>query len=222
MIKKVIKLVSRLNIPTIYFNLKYLPLRQACFLPILVSRRTYLKVVSGKIEINAPLKTGLIQIGYGGVGIFDKERSRTIWEVSGTVMFNGKCNIGHGSKISVSSSGTLSLGSNFVITAETSIIVQTRVEFGDNCLLSWDSLIMDTDFHKIKNDFGIQINSPKPVLVGNNVWIGCRCLVLKGAQIPSNSIVGANSLVSKVLDKQNALYAGNPCKLIKENVNWEP
>ncbi|SDG37019.1 transferase hexapeptide (six repeat-containing protein) [Dyadobacter soli] len=164
---------------------------------------------------------GLIQIGYGKIGIFDEKRSRTIWEVSGTVVFNGTCNIGHGSKISVASTGSLSFGEDFFITAETSIVAQLNIEFGKNCLISWDTLIMDSDLHKIKNEHGLEINAPQPVLIGDDVWIGCRCLVLKGAKIPNNSIIGASSLVSKALEKENALYAGSPCKLIKENVSWE-
>ena len=221
MIKNVIKLISRLNFKTLYFNLKYLPLRQALLLPILVSRRTYLRNTSGKIKINGPLRTGLIRIGYGNIGIFDEKRSRTIWEVAGTVIFNGTCNIGHGSKISVASTGSLSFGENFAITAETSIITKLNIEFGDNCLLSWDTLIMDSDFHKIKNEVGSEINAPQPISIGDDVWIGCRCLVLKGAKIPNNSIIGASSLVNKPLGKENSLYAGSPCKLIKENVSWE-
>ncbi|MGG7662162.1 acyltransferase [Dyadobacter sp. BHUBP1] len=221
MIKNVIKLISRLNFKTIYFNLKYLPLRQALLLPILVSKRTYLRNTSGKIKINAPLRTGLIRIGYGNIGIFDEKRSRTIWEVNGTVIFNGTCNIGHGSKISVSSTGSLSFGENFAITAETSIITKLNIGFGDNCLLSWDTLIMDSDLHKIKNEVGSEINAPQPISIGDNVWIGCRCLILKGAKIPNNTIIGASSLVNKPLDKENSLYAGSPCKLIKENVSWE-
>lgn len=39
---------------------------------------------------------------------------------------------------------------------------------------------MDTDFHKIKNEDGVQINTNSPVLIGDHVWIGCRALILKG------------------------------------------
>ena len=66
-----------------------------------------MRVTGGKIIIDCPISTGLIQFGYGNVGVFDNKKSRSIWEVSGTVIFKGKCNIGHGSKISVGDCGKL-------------------------------------------------------------------------------------------------------------------
>jgi acetyltransferase-like isoleucine patch superfamily enzyme len=174
----------------------------------------------GNIIFDCPIKTGMINIGYGEVGIFDKKVSRSIWQVSGTVIFKGKVHIGHGSKLSVG--GTLILGNNFVITAESSIVASNKVEFGENCLLSWDILIMDTDFHKIKDSSDNVINAPTPITIGNKVWIGCRCLILKRATIPDNSIIGANSLISKRLKKENAIYAGQPARVLKEDITWTP
>lgn len=68
-----IKFFQRINLKTIYFNLKYLPFKQAVKLPILVSNKVYLKSLLGKIIIECPISTGLIQIGYGEVGIFDNK-----------------------------------------------------------------------------------------------------------------------------------------------------
>ncbi len=164
----------------------------------------------------------MIEIGFGRVGIFDEKISRTIWEVAGQVIFHGSADIGHGSKISVGSSGTLIIGDNFRISAETAIVAFTKIEFGQNCLLSWDTLIMDTDFHKIKNKEGDIINSPKPIIVGDHVWVGCRNLILKGSKIPNNSIIAANSILSKTLLKENCLYGGAPIKCLKEDVSWGP
>lgn len=219
--RKILKLLAKINMKTIYFNIKYLPFNQAIKLPILISRRVYLRKTSGAIIILHPIKPGLIKIGYGDIGIFDDKHSRSIWEVSGKVIFKGKANIGHGSKISVGNNGILQLGNNFAISAESSIVAFSKVEFGDNCLLSWDVLVMDTDFHLIKDEKGNIINQPQPIIFGNNVWVGCRNLILKGTKIPDNCVIAANSLVSKELTVKNSLYAGNPIKLLKENIRWE-
>lgn len=141
--------------------------------------------------------------------------------MSGTVIFKGHCRLGHGTKISVENTGKLILGNNFVITAETSIVASTEIQFGKDCLLSWDILIMDTDFHKLKDESGNIFNSPKPIIIGNRVWIGCRSIVLKGTSIPDNCVIGANSTVSKPLENENGLYVGSPSKLVKENISWE-
>jgi acetyltransferase-like isoleucine patch superfamily enzyme len=219
--KNIFKYLFSLNFKTIYFNLKYFPFCQAICLPVLISSKTYLKEVRGKCIIQSELKPGLIKIGFGNVGIFDRKTSRTVWEVSGTIIFGGKTNIGHGSKICVGNSGTLTINENFTITAESTIVCYDKIEFGRNCLLSWDILIMDTDLHHIKNKDGEIINSDKPVIIGDNVWIGCRNLILKGAKIPNGSVIGASSVISKELTADSSLYAGNPVRLIQEDISWE-
>ncbi|WP_221405373.1 acyltransferase [Flexibacter flexilis] len=208
------------NRKTIYFNFKYLPFRQALRLPINVSSQVHLARMGGQIQFDCPIHTGMIQLGHGYVGIFDKQKSRSIWEVTGTVIFGGTANIGHGSKICVMN-GTLRLGKNFTITAESSIVTACEIHFGDDCLLSWDVLVMDTDFHHIKNQSGAIINAPSPIRIGNKVWIGCRCLILKGAAIADNTVIGANSLVSRKLPKENAIYGGQPAQLLKEEISWD-
>jgi len=215
------RFLQKINFKTIYFNFKYLPFKQAVRMPIMVSRKVYLKKISGKIIIDCPIKTGIIQIGYGDVGIFDEKNSRSIWEVSGTVIFRGKCSIGHGSKITVGKIGKLEFGENFFITAESSIVAFKEIKFGDDCLLSWDILVIDTDFHKLKDEKGNIINEPRSIIIGNKVWVGCRCLVLKGTVIPNNCVIGADSIVNRVLEKGSCLYVGSPCKLSKENISWE-
>jgi|WetSurMetagenome_2_1015567.scaffolds.fasta_scaffold204373_1 acetyltransferase-like isoleucine patch superfamily enzyme len=219
--KQFLKLLLKINLKTLYFNFKYLPFSQAIKMPVILSRKVYLLATSGKIVFEGPVKMGLIQIGFGNIGIFDKKRSRTIWEVNGKVVFKGKTNIGHGSKISVGKEGTLTLGENFTISAESTIVAFSQINFGNNCLLSWDILVMDTDFHKIIDESGEIINKPRPIMIGDKVWIGCRSLILKGTVIPDNCVIGANSTVSKPLEKQSCLYVGNPAKCVKETVTWE-
>lgn len=218
---KVVQFLRQLSFKTLYFNFRYLPWKQAIRLPVLVSRYVRLLKMKGRIEIDAPLRTGMIQIGYEGVTIFDNKKSRSIWDVAGTVVFKGRCLIGHGSKISVMEGGRLIAGSNLIITAESSVICATEVSIGRDCVLSWDILIMDTDFHTIRNTDGNVINEPRPIAIGDRVWIGCRCLILKGASIPSGSVVGAGATIAGVLHQENGLYLGAPGKISKENIRWE-
>jgi acetyltransferase-like isoleucine patch superfamily enzyme len=213
--------IKYINPKTIYFNFKYLKIRQAVKLPVLVSKNVSLNAVLGRVHLNCQLKTGLVKIGFGNVGIFDKRRSKTIWEVYGDVTFEGNAMIGHGSKIVVGEDASLIFGENLKVTAESSIVAFKRVQIGNNCLLSWDTLLMDTDFHKVKNDNGEIINCPQPIIIGDHVWIGCRSVILKGSVIPNNSIVAINSLVNKELLIENCIYGGSPVKCLRENISWE-
>ena len=54
-----------------------------------------------------------------------------------------------------------------------------------------------------------------------NAWIAQRVTLIKGAQIPSNCVVGACSLVNKKFEEEGCIIAGNPAKVIKRNIRWK-
>ena len=203
---------------TIYFNFKYLPFSQALKLPVFVSHRVWLKQCKGRLKI-ASDATASVKIGYGGVSIFDEHRSRSIWNVSGNVEFKGTANIGHGSKLAVT--GNLEVGDNLEITAEGSIICHKQITLGKNALISWDTLIMDSDFHEIYDEHQQCINENSPVTIGDDVWIGCRVLILKGVDIPDGTIIAASSTVNKPIGQSHSIIAGSPAKSVKQNVSWK-
>lgn len=209
-----------LGIPkSLYFNLRYFGVEGLKF-PILLSHRVLLLEVEGKIELNK-IKPGIILIGFPGVGIFDWKYSRSIWQNKGKIIFKGKASLGQGTKISVSENGELKFGNNFIITAESQIICFKKISFGNNCLISWDNLIMDTDFHKIYNNYKKRTNNDEDIVVGNNVWIGCKNTILKGVVISNMTVIGSNSLISKKYEKENIIIGGNPARVLKENITWE-
>jgi acetyltransferase-like isoleucine patch superfamily enzyme len=211
---------SKLNFKTIKFNIRYFKLKDALKFPVLISKHVYLRTCKGQIIIEAPLKFGMIEIGYGNVGIFDDKRDRTIWHVMGKVIFERNANIGHGSKISVEEKAVLKLGEDFRITANSTLFVSDNVQFGKNCLLSWDILVMDSDVHKIMEGEK-HLNPDKPVVVADNVWIGCRCTILKGTCIPAGSVIAARTLLHSKLDEADTVYGGSPVKKLSNNIKWE-
>lgn len=196
-------------------------MRQAMYLPIWISRRVYILEAKGRLFIDGKISPGMIQYGYGDIAIFDKRRSRSIWHITGNIIFSGKARIGHGTKISVGKTGTLKIGDNFNVSAESSIICHKSIQIGNNCLMSWDVLIMDTDVHKIKEISGEIINKPSEIIIGNDVWIGCRCLILKGANIPNGNIIAANSTVAKSNHSKENCIVVDGTKILKEQITWE-
>ncbi len=203
---------------TLWFNFKYFPFYDAIKLPVFVSQRVWLMTMDGNVHLGV-VRTGIVRIGYGEVGIFDRRQSRTIWQVTGTVKFKGSARIGHGSKISVV--GDLVVGNNFCISAESAIVAYKKVIIGDDVLLSWDVLIMDTDFHHIYSEEISSINPPKAVRIGNKVWVGCRSVILKGVEISEGAVVAANTTLTKSINSQNAIVGGNPARILKEKIQWK-
>lgn len=54
-----------------------------------------------------------------------------------------------------------------------------------------------------------------PVVIGNDVFIGVKCIILKGVTIGDGAIIGAGSVVTKSIPA-NQIWAGNPAKYIRE------
>ena len=204
---------------TLRFNFHYFPLRTALKLPVVVSHRTFLRELHGKVELPEKIDTAMVKIGFGDVGHYDRKRSRSIWQVSGTVSFAGKASIGHGSKLSVR--GHLCLGADFNITAESTIVCAKEIRFGNDCLISWDVLVMDTDEHPLYNKESEHINPDKAILVGDHVWIGCKCILLKGAEVPSNTVLAADTLLKSAFAGENQVIGGNPPSILKRDIRWE-
>ena len=204
---------------TLRFNLHYFPLKTALKMPVVVSHRTYLRELHGKVELPEKVETAMIKIGFGDVGHYDRKRSRGIWQVSGRVSFGGKTSIGHGSKLSVR--GHLSLGAGFNMTAESTIVCAKEITFGEDCLLSWDILVMDTDEHPLYDKENERINPDKAIIVGDHVWIGCKCVLLKGSEVPSHTVLAAGTLLKTTFAGEHQVIGGNPPSILKRDVRWE-
>ena len=84
---------------------------------------------------------------------------------------------------------------------------------------SWDCQFLDDDFHEIS--YLGKIPTDNSIIIGDNVWIGCGVKIYKGTKIASGCVVASNSIVKGVFDIENTLIAGNPAKIIKENIIWK-
>ena len=206
---------------TIWFNFKYLPIRQAIKLPIWVTYKSRINI-KGKIIIDVKsVKPAMIRFGFHRVPICDyKSSSQIIISHHGTLIFKGTAHIGQGTKIYVNNDGRLILGDNFAISSNTQLNCFKEIVFGRDIQFAWDCLVMDSDTHNIFDKDDKIVNSDQTIVFGDKIWIGCRCTILKGSKIPSNTVIGAESLITKQLFKENTIIAGNPAKSIKEIGGW--
>jgi len=213
-------IIKLLSIPkTIWVNFRFLPYKQAVKMPIAVAYDTSFKAVMSGVIFDCPLRRSMIRIGFHQVPAC--QRKKTEVRVDGILEFRGEAHIGNGSIIFVAKKGRMSLGDDFKISASSSVLCYKEIRFGRNIQFSWDCLVMDSDTHSIIDELGNTYNNNKPIEFGDNIWIGCRCTILKGSKIPDNCVIGSMSLVSGCKFDNNTIIAGHPAKSIRKIGGWK-
>jgi acetyltransferase-like isoleucine patch superfamily enzyme len=112
----------------------------------------------------------------------------------------------------------IQIGSN-VRMSGTSISAMSSVIIGNRCVIGSDVIIADTDFHSLdpilRSSQQDSLNAiSRPIVIGDDCFIGGRSIILKGVQLGDQVIVGAGSVVTKSFDR-GSIIAGNPATLIK-------
>lgn len=89
------------------------------------------------------------------------------------------------------------------------------VNIGDNVRINKGLTILTHDFSSVifKKVYGEMLPSSGKVTIGNNVYFGWNCTVLKGVTIGDNCIIGYGSTIMKDIPA-NSVAAGCPAKVI--------
>lgn len=91
---------------------------------------------------------------------------------------------------------------------------------GRDCMLSSNINVRTGDSHSVVDYEGNRINPASSVEIGDHCWVGEGAKVLKGVVLKNDTIVASGSIVTKSFSS-NVLIAGNPARIIKENVSWD-
>ena len=214
---KIIRFFKVSWLKSIYFNFRYLPIKQAIRLPILLYNPTFVKL-GGQISINGNIRFGMIHLGYKSIEVFNGSGVRLL--LKGRIIFNGKCRIGHNSIISVG--GECVFGDNFSSTTGLKVICESRIEFGEDVLCGWDVTCIDSSFHHIKyrdtDTYASEVT--KEISVGRNVWIAANCTLMPSTIVNDYNVVAANTVLYRDYSAfgTHKLIGGNPVRILKENV----
>ena len=94
---------------------------------------------------------------------------------------------------------------------------ESDLMLGDDVVMGPDVIMMSSGhaFHRLDIPINQQGALPRrPIIIGNDVWIGTRVIILPGIQVGDHAIIGAGSVVTKDVPPL-AVVGGNPAKVIR-------
>ena len=204
---------------TLRFNFHYLPLKQAIKLPIYL-HNAILDDMKGSVIIDNPcIHRGMIVLGGWGVKIFHDKLF--VWQShGGTVTFHGRAIIGAGSSLSINKNAHVEFGEDFRNTYGLKLIASRRITFGCSTSLGWNTLVMDTNMHPLKDySTGKKGKGGASISIGNYNWFGTDCIILPGVETPERIICGLGTVVTRGVEwEPYCLYGGSPVRKLRSNV----
>jgi len=103
-------------------------------------------------------------------------------------------------------------GDNFYANNNCVFVDPGKITFGDNVFIG-PSCGFYTAHHPIHPELRNKLYEYAfPITVGSDVWIGGGTVVLPGARIGSNVVIGAGSVVTGEIP-DNVVAFGNPCRV---------
>jgi len=92
------------------------------------------------------------------------------------------------------------------------------ISIGNRCLIAANCQIFDCSGHDLSfNDIQNRINTKgiaKPVIIGDDVWIGTGSIIMPGVTIGAGSVIAAGSVVTKDVPSM-CIAGGNPARVIR-------
>ncbi len=125
------------------------------------------------------------------------------------------CQFFSGVRLEVFRNATITIGNGTYVNRNSLIISVGSVTIGADCRIAWDVVVMDSDLHPV--DEHDQPTVSEPIVIEDDVWIGCRSIILKGVTIGRGAIVAAGSVVTKSIPPR-AIAAGVPARVISEKI----
>lgn len=127
--------------------------------------------------------------------------------------------IHNGARIWVGPGATLTLERGSAIGPRDVVNVESGLSIGEGSQVSWDTQLLDTDFHRLTLADGCTRPHTAPIRIGNHVLIGTGAMVLKGVTIGDGAVVAAGSVVARSVSP-STVVAGNPASPVGEVSLW--
>lgn len=142
----------------------------------------------------------------------------------------------------------LSIGNGCTFSHDDELLVQednSKLIIGDDCMFSHHINVRTSDAHSVYDaNTKKRCNEAKDIVIGNHVWVTAYCIIQKGCNIGDGCIVATHSVVNQKIAPYksainfpsydpartlapskgcpyHAIIAGQPAKVVKENIIWD-
>ena len=122
-----------------------------------------------------------------------------------------------GCKVNVNKNAKLILKTGYM-NSDSTIDCFEKIEIGNNCCISKNVIIRDSNSHYINRE-GYRCTAP--IKICDNVWIGLGATILSGVTIGEGSVVAAGAVVNKDVPPRS-MVAGVPARVVKTDIEWTP
>lgn len=106
------------------------------------------------------------------------------------------------------------LGEHFYSNYNLTILDCNKVIIGDNCLIGPNVSIITVNHPLDRKSRINHFEYARPIVIGNDVWIGCGAIINPGVTIGDNVVIGSGSVVTKDIPS-NSLAVGTPARVIR-------
>ena len=212
---------TRTFIYSMYFNFRILPFRQAVQLPFGCYVWPTIKENDGVVKFECPkIRRFMVKLGVQKTPILP-QRS-LVWANQGTIVFKGKCKIGHHSLVQVREEGYLEFGDQVGLNTGCRIVCQQKIVFKPRVKASWECQFYDTNFHPLIDMISNKpVRMRSPIVIGANAWIGHNVIITKGVKLADGVIVSSGSVVRNIFRTPNCLISGNPAVKVGDKYKAE-
>lgn len=125
-------------------------------------------------------------------------------------------------RVVMAGGSTLHIGNNAGIRGvEFNLDGGASINVGALCMFSNGIVVRNHDSHKvIDRATGVVTNVACDITLGEHVWVCQNSTVLKGVTVGDHAVVAYGAVVVKDCPA-HAVVAGNPAKVVKNNIDWD-
>lgn len=95
--------------------------------------------------------------------------------------------------------------------------IRGPLTIGKDVMMGPDVMIFHGDHEMSRRDIPMRLQGDsvtKPVIIGDDVWIGARSIILKGVHVGNGAVIAAGAVVTRDVPEY-AIVGGLPAKVIK-------